>query len=214
MKKVLITGGEGDIAKAVRARLEKLGGYEVACPGRHELDVTDPDSAREYVERFTPDILVNNAGAVSNKSIRECDILAERRVIEVDLFGPFNCTAAVLAKNPKARIVVVGSSASVKVHGDWSSYCAAKAGVVMAVKCWAADGVDAVCMSPGRTRTKMRRGLFPNEDQSTLIDPDDFAATVVLAAQGRYKPGTHIFVTVKNVRQVISGEITTDNENV
>ena len=212
--KVWITGGMGDIALAIRERLLHAGGYEIAAPGRNEVDVTDPVAVRRFAEDFRPDILVNNAGAIYDHSLRGGDILLDRNVINVDLFGPFNCANAALRVNPAVRIVNIGSSAANKIHGAWSSYCAAKAGIVMATKCWAADGIDAVCMSPGRTKTKMRAGLFPDEDSSTLLRAQDFAETVYMAICGKYKPGTNIFVTVNNVQKIISGEITTDNENI
>ena len=69
----------------------------------------------------------------------------------------------------------------------------------MATKCWAEDGVNTVCLSPGRTETKMRKGLFPNEDTATLLKPEDFADIVLRAIEGRYKAGAHIDVNVNNV---------------
>ncbi len=206
MRKVLITGGQGDIAKAIGKRLAADGNFEVRTPGRRELDVTSIESARNYVENFTPDVLVNNAGYVFPQSLRGCDAERLQEAIAVNLFGVFNCAAAVLARNPKAQIINIGSSAATKIHGTWSSYCASKAGVVMATECWAEDGINAVCISPGRTMTKMRRGLYPGEDQSTLLNPADFAEIVYFAIQGRYPPGSHINVNLQNVGELIHAQ--------
>ena len=147
--------------------------------------------------------MVNNAGYVLPMSIGESDIYSEKKAIDINLFGVFNCTAAALKRNRKAKIVNIGSSAATKVHGTWSSYCASKAGVVMATKCWADDGVDAVCISPGRTATKMRRGLFPEEDQCTLLTPEKFAKVVCMAIHGRYRSGEHINVTKDNIEEIL-----------
>ncbi len=193
----MITGGNGDIARAIKERLE--GEYEVLTPGKTELDVTDIEQVRAYFSDHQPDILINNAGYVAPASIAECDIASEKRAIDINLFGTFNCTSAVLKHNPKAKIINIGSSAATKVHGNWSSYCASKAGVVMATQCWAEDGYDAVCISPGRTATKMRRGLFPKEDLETLLKPEDFAEVVARAVQGAYRKGEHVNVTKDNV---------------
>ena len=57
-KKVLITGGNGGIAIAIKEELE-LEGYEVYAPGRQELDVTNIISIEKAVSEFVPDILVN-----------------------------------------------------------------------------------------------------------------------------------------------------------
>lgn len=201
-KKVLITGGNGDIAQAI-ARALGTEEYELRLPGKDTLDVTDPVSVECYLASFAPDILINNAGFVVSQSIRECDLEKTRKSLDINLFGTFNCTAAVLRRNPEAQIINIGSSAATKLHGTWSAYCAAKAAVVMATQCWAEDGVNAVCISPGRTETKMRRGLYPDEDRSTLLHPDDFAQVVRQAVQGQYAPGTHLNVNLQNVGELI-----------
>lgn len=48
----------------------------------------------------------------------------------------------------------------------------------MATKCWADDGLYAVAISPARTKTKMRKSLYPGEDQTTLLEPADFAKVI------------------------------------
>lgn len=204
MKKVLITGGEGDIAQAIARKLIACGKYEVRTPGKDEMDVTDIDAVMRYIKNFVPDILVNNAGYVFPQSIKNCDLEKEKKAFDINLFGTFNCAAAVLKLNRAARIINIGSSAATKIHGTWSSYCAAKAAVVMATQCWAEDGVDAVCLSPGRTATKMRSGLYPDEDKNTLLKPDDFAVVALYAIEGKYPPGEHINVTLQNVGDLMN----------
>lgn len=204
MKKVLITGGNGDIAKAIARQLELAGGFEVYAPGRAEMDVTDIESIRNAICSFVPDILINNAGYVLPQSIRCADIDVIRKHIDVNLTAVFVCTAMALRSNPNLEIVNIGSSAATKVHGTWSEYCATKAAVVMATQCWAADGLFAVCVSPGRTQTKMRKGLYPDEDQETLMKPDDFAKVVVKAVMKEYPSGSHINVTKQNVKELLN----------
>ena len=167
------------------------------------MDVTSIDEVMKFVENFVPDILINNAGYVFPQSIKDCDMEKEKKAFDINLFGTFNCTAAVLKMNKAARIINIGSSAATKIHGTWSSYCAAKSAVVMATKCWAEDGVYAVCVSPGRTATKMRSGLYPNEDKATLLKPDDFATIVLYAIEGKYAPGEHINVNLQNVGDLL-----------
>lgn len=204
MEKVLITGGQGDIAQAIARKLFDKGGYEVKTPGKDEMDVTKIDVVMKFVEDFVPDILINNAGYVFPQSIKDCDLEKEKKAFDINLFGTFNCTSAVLKRNKAAKIINIGSSAATKIHGTWSSYCAAKSAIVMATKCWAEDGVYAVCVSPGRTATKMRSGLYPNEDKSTLLLPDDFATIVLYAIEGKYAPGEHINVTLQNVGDLLN----------
>lgn len=204
MKNVLITGGHGDIAQAIARELHLAGGYNVLAPGRLELDVTDPSSIQALLEQFTPDILVNNAGYVHPCSIKQADVNDIQRHVSVNLTAVFLSTALALRKNPQLQIVNIGSSAATKVHATWSEYCATKAAVVMATQCWAADGLYAVCVSPGRTRTKMRKGLFPQEDQETLLLPEDFAKVVMRAVRQEYPSGAHINVNKENVQELIN----------
>ena len=75
--------------------------------------------------------------------------------------------------------------------------------MVMATKCWAEDGLYAVVISPGRTRTKMRKSLFPEEDQGTLLEPDDFAKVILKAVRKEYSSGSHIIVRKQNVQQLL-----------
>lgn len=201
-EKVLITGGNGDIAKALTDLL-KLEGYDVKAPGRNEMDVTDIQSIEACISNYKPDILVNNAGYVVPKSIKEADLENSKRHIDINLGGVFYCTEIALKYNPNLKIVNVGSAAAVETHATWSEYCATKAAVVMATKCWAEDDLYAVVISPGRTKTKMRKSLFPDENQNTLLEPLDFAKVLMKAIRKEYKSGTHIVVRKQIVQELL-----------
>lgn len=201
-EKVLITGGNGDIAKALTDLL-KLEGYDVKAPGRNEMDVTDIQSIEACISNYKPDILVNNAGYVVPKSIKEADLENSKRHIDINLGGVFYCTEIALKYNPNLKIVNVGSAAAVETHATWSEYCATKAAVVMATKCWAEDDLYAVVISPGRTKTRMRKSLFPDENQNTLLEPLDFAKVLMKAIRKEYKSGTHIVVRKQNVQELL-----------
>lgn len=203
MSKVIITGGQGDIAQAIKKALLEAGDFEVYTPGRLEMDVTNPDSVEEYVKEIKPDILINNAGYVVPKSIREHDLESTKKHIDINLTGTFYCSEVCLKYNPNLQIINVASAAAVEAHATWSEYCATKAAVVMATKCWAEDGIYTVAVSPARTKTKMRKSLFPNEDQDTLLDPVDFAKVIMKAVKRDYPSGTHILVRKQNVNRII-----------
>lgn len=192
--KVLITGGKGDIAQAVKRELEKEESYEVFAPGKEILDVTDKESIEKVMKQFVPDVLVNGAGYVVPQSIKNADLDSITKHININLGGTFLCTALALRENPKLDIINIASAAATTVHSTWSEYCATKAGVVMATKCWAEDGLYAVSVSPGRTKSKMRESLFPNEDQSTLMLPEEFAKVVIKAIKKGFPNGSNIIV--------------------
>lgn len=98
--KVLITGGKGDIAQAIKVLLEQEGGFEVLAPGRQELDVTNWDNIEEVIKNFVPDILINNAGYVVPKSIKTMNMLNTKKHFDINLGGTFYCTGIALKYNP------------------------------------------------------------------------------------------------------------------
>jgi len=202
-KKVLITGGSGGIAQAIKRLLEE-NGFEVLAPSRIEMDVTNWDSIESVVKQFVPDILINNAGYVVPRSVKTMDLLNTKKHFDINIGGTFYCTGISLKYNPNLHIINICSAASVEPHATWSEYCASKSAIAMATKCWAEDGLYAVAVSPGRTKTKMRKSLFPNEDQNTLLEPDDFAKVVMKAVRKEYPSGINIIVKKQNVQQLIN----------
>lgn len=202
-KKVLITGGSGGIAQAIKTLLEKYG-YTVYAPTRQEMDVTSWESINAAMKDFIPDILINNAGYVVPQSIKQMDLENTKKHIDINVGGTFYCTGIALKYNPDLEIVNICSAASIESHATWSEYCASKAAVAMATRCWAEDGLYAVAISPGRTRTKMRKFLFPDEDQSTLLEPADFAKVVMKAVRKEYPSGENIIVRKQNVQQLLN----------
>lgn len=202
-KKVLITGGSGGIAQAIKALLEQEN-YVVLAPTRQEMDVTNWESIENVIKEFVPDILINNAGYVVPQSIRKMDLENTKKHFDINIGGTFYCTGIALKYNPDLQIINIGSAAAVESHATWSEYCASKAAVVMATRCWAEDGLYAVAISPGRTKTKMRKFLFPDEDQSTLLEPEDFAKVVMKAVHRDYESGSNILVRKQNVQQLLN----------
>lgn len=202
-KKVLITGGSGGIAQAIKYLLEE-DGYNVLAPARTEMDVTDWNSIENVIKDYVPDILINNAGYVVPRSIKTMDLENTKKHFDINIGGTFYCTGIALKYNPNLQIVNIGSAAAVESHATWSEYCASKAAVVMATKCWAEDGLYAVAISPGRTRTKMRKFLFPDEDQNTLLEPEDFAKVVMKGVRKEYPAGSNIIVRKQNVQELIN----------
>lgn len=206
MKKVLITGGSGDISQAIKKQLEAEG-YDVFAPGRVEMDVTDWEGIENAISGYKPDILINNAGYVVPQSIKNGDLHNTKKHIDINIGGTFYCTEIGLKYNPKLDIINIGSAAAIETHATWSEYCATKAAVVMATKCWSEDGLYAVVISPARTRTKMRKSLYPDEDQTTLLEPMDFAKVVMKAVNKEYESGAHIVVRKQNVELILQGEV-------
>jgi 3-oxoacyl-[acyl-carrier protein] reductase len=203
IKKVLITGGNGDIAISIKKILSFESIFKINSPAKSELDVTSIASIEKYLETFVPDILINNAGYIKIHKLIEGPLNEDIKTIDVNLIGVFRISHLCLKKNPNLQIINRGSSAGTKVHPSWAAYCASKAGLIIATKCWAEEGVSAVCISPGRTMTKMRSSIFQNEDSASLLKTEDLAKIVLKAIQKKFKNGSNIDVNINNVGELL-----------
>ncbi len=189
---VTITGGNGAIARAISDLLTE-NGYLCFTPSRSELDITDRVSAEQYFANTKTDILINCAGSIVTADVRDSDIDAWILDIQTNLIGTYLCTKFAL-NNGCTSVVNIGSSAGFHGKANWSAYCAAKAGVASFTQSLALENINAYTVSPGRTQSKMRLGLYPNEDQSTLLTPHEVAQVVFDAIQGKYPVGSNISI--------------------
>jgi NAD(P)-dependent dehydrogenase (short-subunit alcohol dehydrogenase family) len=187
-------------ADAAAAAADRLMAEGYAAAGA-QLDVTDEQSITAVVDAAADrhgsiDILVNNAG-VSTDAITEQTTAEEwRRVIDVNLTGPFLCSKAVLPRMAAAgrgRIVNIGSLAAIRIsytHG--SSYTAAKAGLLAFTRHLAYEvagrGVTVNAVNPGPTLTPaMAERITPERLHAREIEipagrltlPEDVARTVL-----------------------------------
>jgi 2-hydroxycyclohexanecarboxyl-CoA dehydrogenase len=180
-RKALVTGGAGGIGAATCRRLaaegaevwvgdlSETGAEEVAADvSGHalRLDVTDLDSARAAVDAAGQlDILVNNAGTDEFGFFTETTPEQWRRVIDVNLVGVLNCTAAALPAMQQAgygRIVSISSEAGRVGSKGSAVYSAAKGGVIAFMKVIAREnarfGIIANSIAPGPIETPLLMG--------------------------------------------------------
>jgi 3-oxoacyl-[acyl-carrier protein] reductase len=156
----VVTGGAQGFGKAITERFLKsgarvaiwdrdtglaqktaqaLGDNVVAIP----CDVTDPAAVATARDATTKalgriDILVNNAGIAGvNATTWETDVEEWRKVMRINLDGPFICSRAVvplmIAQN-YGRIVNIASIAGKEGNPNAAHYSASKAGVIALTK--------------------------------------------------------------------------------
>src|SRR6187399_2612256 len=109
------------------------------------------------------DILVNNAGIAGvNKTVWETDLDEWRKVLRINLDGPFICCKAVVPKmiaNKYGRIVNIASVAGKEGNPNASHYSASKAGLIALTKSLgkelAGKGVLVNAVSPAAAKTAM-----------------------------------------------------------
>ena len=161
-RNAIVTGGARGIGYAIASRLLQSGAavslwdvdaeamtkaaQELSQLGRVvtvQVEVTDESSVNAAAEKTAAvlggiDILVNNAGITgSNAKTWELPAAEWRRVLEIDLVGPFLCCRAVVPRmlaGGYGRIVNIASIAGKEGNPNASHYSAAKAGVIALTK--------------------------------------------------------------------------------
>lgn len=91
--KILITGANGMLAQAVKAKFQP--GNELILTDSNELDITDADAVRSYVDEAKPDLIINCAAYTAVDKAEEQAELAEK----VNAIGPKNLALATKANN-------------------------------------------------------------------------------------------------------------------
>jgi 2-hydroxycyclohexanecarboxyl-CoA dehydrogenase len=180
-KKALVTGGASGIGAAIAERLAAEGAEvwvgDVNVEGAEKvagevnghatrLDVTDLDSARAAVEAAGGvEILVNNAGTDEFGFFPTTTPEQWQRVIDINLNGVLNCTAAALPGMQQAgygRIVSISSEAGRVGSKGSAVYSAAKAGVIGFTKVIARENgrydITANAIAPGPIETPLLMG--------------------------------------------------------
>ncbi len=186
-------GADLAIASRNRDRLEETA-VELRALGADVLVVTaDVGDERqvaalfeEVVDRFGRlDILVNNSGIFERGPIDELTVEAWRRVVDVNLTGPFLCTREamrIMKRQSGGRIINIGSISAQTPRFDSAPYTATKHGLVGLTKSTALEGrefgIAASCLHPGNVETDMTSSVQGKEPMMTLDDIASVALTM------------------------------------
>lgn len=167
--RVLITGGNGDLAYFLSDKLRDIG-YIVDSPSRLELDVSQPSSVEMFFKDKKYDVVINAAGTLYSSLIADSDPLLWVKDIEVNLIGTYLVSRMAIKVNENVKLFNVGSTAAFNNYKDWTSYCAAKAGVVTLSKGLHLDGYNINVFCPGAIETKLRSSLNINNPNVMTIE--------------------------------------------
>lgn len=170
------------------------------------VDVGDLDRLQERVAELSKDvgnvdILINNAGYTNPVPIHQVEFADFERTMSVNLYAPFLLIQGLLhAGNTFELIVNIASTAGINGRSGWLTYSASKAAVINMSQVLREElaiyGTRVVCLSPGRTATALRRVLAPDEDPSTIMQPEHVARVIEMFASpvGRYIDSENIVV--------------------
>jgi NAD(P)-dependent dehydrogenase (short-subunit alcohol dehydrogenase family) len=239
MKTAIVTGATSGIGRAAAIELSTAG-WSVLVTGRDEkrarevvkslagkgdflaVDLNEPEAPGRIVGRAVElwgrlDLLVNNAGiyaqgALGDISDEDYDRLMSTNLRAATLLA--REAVRVMQSNGGGVIVNVSSEAGLVAVPGQVVYNISKAGLVMLSRCiaadYAADGIRAVTVCPGTTRTPLvdeaiarapdpagrERELSVRRPAGRLGKPEEIAAAIVFAASEHvsFMTGTEVVI--------------------
>ena len=184
---------------AARARQQGVRAIEVLGSVADEAAVERmADTVMQEFGRI--DVLVNNAGISSIAPAEETTTEEWRRVMEVNLLGPFLCCRTfgrIMLKQRSGSIVNVASVAGLLGVADRAAYNASKHGLIGLTRTlsaeWGGRGVRCNAVCPGWVKTPMDdasqgAGFYQDTDiinrvpQARFATPDDIAQAIAFLA--------------------------------
>lgn len=173
-----------DVAKEAKAE-----GVQVSIATADVSKNNEVVSAIEHVtkELGSVDILINNAGIAKFGGFLELDVEEWERIIQVNLFGMYYVTRAVLPKmiaQESGDIINMSSTAGEKGGPVTSAYSASKFGVMGLTESLAMEArkynirVSALTPSTVATDLAIEAGLVSGNDENVL-QPEDMAELMI-----------------------------------
>lgn len=218
----IVTGSAQGIGKGIATRLVNEGATvvvadlngEAASKTAEELgnnsigiavDISDRNAVNSMVEQTVEkygrvDVLINNAGWDKVGPFLEVDPDVWERIININLYGPLNCSYAVakqMVEQGSGTIINIGSDAARVGSSGEAVYSACKGGIVAFTKTLARElaryGVTANAICPGPSDTplfaqiseenpKLRTALERSIPLRRLAQPEDLANAVAFFA--------------------------------
>jgi NAD(P)-dependent dehydrogenase (short-subunit alcohol dehydrogenase family) len=213
-KIALITGGGSGIGKGIARAFAREGATLVLASRRQQhldaaaaelraagatvlvvpADVTDEAQVVALFDRMMRefgrlDILVNNSGVFDGGPIEELSLETWRKVLDVNLTGPFLCSREamkIMKRQGGGRIINIGSISAQMPRENSAPYAASKHGLVGLTKAAAlegrAHGVVVSCLHPGNVAAEWRQGNDAPMNQEPMMTPDELASAALAMA--------------------------------
>ncbi|QOG11270.1 SDR family oxidoreductase [Arcobacter sp. FWKO B] len=147
------------------------------------------------------DVLVNNAGYTKPESFLNACVNDFRHTMEINLISPFVLIQDLMKSgiHPK-KIINIASTSGIGARPGWLTYAASKAAMISMSDTLREElkvfGTDVICISPGRCATNLRKILAPDEDPSTIMQPENVANIVLYLSSedGKYLTSHNLIV--------------------
>ena len=130
------------------------------------------------------DLLLNIAGYAEPKSLLDTTVENLVKTFSINVFQMLVLIREMVrfSDGRPAKVLNVASTAGITARPGWVAYAASKAAVVnlsaTLAEELAGSGVKIYTISPGRTATELRRKLAPDEDPSSIMQPEQVARVI------------------------------------
>lgn len=138
-----------------------------------------------YEEFGSIDWLLNIAGYTDPQPLLDISFESLIKTYTINVFSTIALTKAVvryMKKNEQSKILNVASTAGSTPRPGWSVYASSKAAIINFSDSLSEElaefNIAVYCISPGRTATELRRKLAPEEDPSTIMQPENVASVI------------------------------------
>ncbi|KRG15779.1 3-oxoacyl-ACP reductase [Virgibacillus soli] len=179
----------------------------------HAIDLTNYEEVSEIMQMVgvrygTIDILVNVAGYANPKSLLETSVEDWEKTYRINVHSVFNITkeAVKYMKRSGGQILNVASTAGSSARPGWLAYASSKAALISMSQTLSEElseyGIRVYCISPGRCATELRKVLAPDEDPTTIMQPEHVGEVVnrLLSDDGICLDGQNIVVRKQVVK--------------
>lgn len=179
----------GRNVESIRETIFKMKENGASVVDFHEIDLVEVEKLSRIVceiEQKYGNIvaLYNIAGYTDPQSLLTTTIESFETTYKINVFAPFvlmrECTKYM--RETGGKILNVASTAGMTPRPGWLSYASAKASVIAMSQTLSQElaeyGIKVYCVSPGRCATKLRARLAPDEDQTTIMQPEDVSKVI------------------------------------
>lgn len=187
-KRFVITGGTGGIGSALVFLLQKEDAIPLVISRSskdYPFDLSTFENVQQAFSRLHKehgpiDGLINCIGLLKVKQMEILTPSEIDEILQINLLSPIYCSKCAFIKDG-GHLVNVSSSSYTRGRKDYVLYSSAKAALVNFTQGLAEErpALNINVLVPGRTDTKMRRENFPEENQDTLLSPEEVAKTIV-----------------------------------
>ena len=176
MNHLVITGGSGGLGRALVAAFQSPC-WQLAAPGRDELDVTDAAAVATYFSERRVDLLICAAGVTRDAPLARLEESAWDQVMAVNLGAAAACAAAVLPgmlARGCGHLVFISSFSARHPPPGQVAYATAKAGLLGLTHQLACrhgrHGIRVNAILPGFLDTPMTRHLSAKRRAAILAE--------------------------------------------